>query len=384
KGKKTMKKGLKLCFISSFPPSRARLSEYAYPLIKELRRLPQIEHIDIIADKYKNHIIKKIDDKTTIYRIWKGDKILSLLLILQKISTLKPDIVHFNLHMAVFGRGRITNFIGLCLPFLCRIMGFRTIVTLHNMVEMIDIEKAGFRNTTINRVGALIATKILTYATAVTLTVQSYLRILNRRYGCKNVKWIPHGTWDVNPVSIGNHNPTNILYIGYSGPYKDLDLLFNAFNILRKRRQNVNLIIAGTSHPNYPGFLKNYEIDKPNAVDFVGHIPDNELYSLFKKIDLVILPYYTCTGTSGVAHLVSSYGLPIIATNLPEFRELSKEGCGIILSPHDPNELVKKIEFILNNTNLLLELNERSQYFAKGRTWNKVASTFYRLYKQIR
>jgi len=81
-----MKKGLKICFISSFPPSRARLSEYAYPLINELQRLPQIGHIDIIADTTNNRTIKKINDKITIYRTWKGGNILSLLSILHKIS----------------------------------------------------------------------------------------------------------------------------------------------------------------------------------------------------------------------------------------------------------------------------------------------------------
>jgi glycosyltransferase involved in cell wall biosynthesis len=378
-----MKKGIKLCFISSFPPSRARLSEYAYPLINELKRLPQIEHIDIIADKNKNHTTKKIDDKTTIYRIWKGDNILSLLLILQKISTLKPDIVHFNLHMAVFGRGRITNFIGLCLPFLCRIMGFRTIVTLHNIVEMIDTEKAGFSNTTLNRAGALIATKILTFATAITLTVQSYLRILKRRYGCKNVYWIPHGTWNVNPVSNQHHNPKNILYFGYSGPYKDLDMLFNTFEMLWKKRSDVKLLVAGTSHPNYPGFLKKYETEKHDAADFVGYVPDNKLSSLFEKTNLVVLPYYTCTGTSGVAHLVSSYGLPIITTDLLEFRELAKEGCSILLSPHDPYEFSKKIEYILDNHDMTEKLKERNTIFVKGRTWEKIAKQFYELYREF-
>ncbi|MFX0136376.1 MAG: glycosyltransferase, partial [Candidatus Hodarchaeota archaeon] len=341
-------------------------------------------HIDIIADMDKNNTFEKINDKITIYRIWKGENILSLLSILLKISILKPDIVHFNVHMAVFGRSRITNFIGLCLPFLCRIMGFRSIVTLHNITEMVDIERTGFSNTVLNRTGALIATKVLTSTSAVTLTVQSYLGILKRRYGCKNLFWIPHGTWDVYPISYKYHNPKVILYFGYSGPYKDLELIFNSFEILRKRRPNIKLIIAGTSHPNYPDYLEKYRSEKPDVVDFLGYVPDDQLSSLFEKIDLVVLPYHTCTGTSGVAHLVSSYGIPIIATDLPEFQELAKEGCGIILSPHDPNELVKNIEFALSNTDLLLELKERSKYFAKGRTWNKIALSFNKLYEQVK
>jgi len=263
-------------------------------------------------------------------------------------------------------------------------MGFKTIVTLHNIVERIDIERAGFSNTTLNRAGALMATKMLTFASAVTLTVQFYLRTLKRRYGCKNVYWVPHGTWEVDPVSYQHNNPRSILYFGYSGPYKDLDLLFNAFEMLRKKRHNIKLIIAGASHPNYPDFLRKYEFKKPDAVDFVGYIPDHQLSSLFEKTDLVVLPYFTCTGTSGVAHLVSSYGLPIIATNLPEFRELAKEGCGIILSEHDPDKFAEKIEFILTNPDMIHELKERNLLFVNRRTWEKVVKQFYELYQELK
>ncbi|MFX0136408.1 MAG: glycosyltransferase [Candidatus Hodarchaeota archaeon] len=381
--KSTMKKGLKIFYISSFPPSRARLSEYAFSLVKKLQKIPQIGHIYIIADTNKNRTIKKINDKITIYRTWKGENILSLLSILHKISTLKPDIVHFNLHMAVFGRSRITNFIGLCLPFLSRVIGFKSMVTLHNITEMIDIERTGFSNTILNRAGALIATKILTFASAVTLTVKSYLRILKSRYGCKNVYWVPHGTWEVVPVSNQHHNPKIILFFGYSGPYKDIDLLFKAFEMLRIRRQNIKLIIAGSSHPNYPNFLRKYESEKPEAVDFIGYVPDDQLFSLFKKIDVVVLPYHTCTGTSGVAHLVSSYGVPIIATDLQEFRELAEEGCGIVLRSKEPHELAEGIEYVLNNPDLLLELRDKNLNFVQDRTWTKIASSFYNVYKQI-
>lgn len=375
-----MKKGLKICVISSFPPSRARLSEYAYHLINGLQKLPQIGHIDIIADINKNHAIKKINNKITVYRIWKGENILSLLLMLHKISILKPDIVHFNLHMAVFGRSRISNFIGLCLPFFCRLMGFTSIVTLHNIIERIDIEKVGYKNTALNRIGSLIATKMLASASAVTLNVRSYLRILERKYRCKNAFWIPHGTWEVKQVSDQKFDNKRILFFGYLGPYKDLKLLFNAFKLLRKRMPDVKLIVAGESHPNYPDFLQKFASEKPDLVDFIGYVPDNQLYSLFNKTDLVVLPYYTCTGTSGVAHLTSSYGLPIIASDLSEFRELAEEGCGIILSPHEPNALAKRIAQVLNDPNLIQELRERSLLFSQGRTWDKVAKQFYELY----
>lgn len=378
--------GLNICFISCFPPSRGRLAEYSYHLINELQRLPEIGHIEIIADA-EEYCTKTVNDKITLHRVWKVDKPTSLLFVPLKILRLKPDVVHFNVHMAVFGRSRLANFVGLSLPLVCRLMGFRTLVTLHNITEMIDIEKTGFRNTFLNRLGAFIATKLLIIASAVTLTVRSYVKILRRRYKCKRALWIPHGTWNIDPTNCGqsSHNTKTILYIGHSGPYKDLELLFQAFEILHEKRNAVKLMVAGDSHPNYPNFLDKYKRGNhsPN-VQFTGFVPEERFQTLFEKVDVVVLPYRTCTGTSGVvAHLAASYGVPIVATDLPEFRELVDEGCGIVLSPHNPVTLAEKIEYILNNPDLAHELRERNLRFAQRRTWNKVALSFCEVYKEI-
>jgi glycosyltransferase involved in cell wall biosynthesis len=282
--------------------------------------------------------------------------------------------------MAVFGRTRLANFIGLLLPFLCRLMGFKVVVTLHNIIERIDVEKTGFKNTFLNRLGVFIAYKFLTLSHVITLTMRSYVKLFKERYKCKRVVWIPHGTWKVDRVDPSKvSNSGIILYFGHSGPYKDLSLLLEAFKIL-KQRMKVKLIIAGESHPNYPGFLEKYKSITSDDVEFTGYVPEEKLPSLFGKATLVVLPYHTCTGTSGVAHLASSYGLPIVATDLPEFRELKEEGCGIILSRHDPETLAEKIELVLNNSELAYRLREKNLEFAKGRSWDKIAQLLLKVY----
>jgi glycosyltransferase involved in cell wall biosynthesis len=378
-------KKLSICFIGCYPPTRGRLAEYSFYLIEELHRVPQIGSIEIIADAADDYTTKRINSKITLHRMWRADRPASLLRIPLIVLRLKPHVVHFNVHMAVFGRSRIANFIGLSLPFVCRLMGFRTVVTLHNITETIDVEKAGFSNTLPNRVGAFVAIKLLTFASAITLTVKSYLRILEGRYKCKKAVWIPHGTWEANHSNGNNHsNPKRILYIGHTGPYKDLGLLFGAFNRLSKRRKDVKLVIAGASHPNYPGFLEDFEsVSSRRNVEFTGYVPEDRLPSLLEEVSMVILPYHTCTGTSGVAHLASSYGVPIIATDLPEFRELADEGCGLVLSLHDPESLADKMEEVLDNSDLTSQLVQRNLLFAKKRTWDKIADSFCNVYEHI-
>ena len=146
----------------------------------------------------------------------------------------------------------------------------------------------------------------------------------------------------------------------------------------------IRLLIAGGSHPNFPGVLEEYRARcrDPN-IRFLGFVPDEELPRVFEMADVVVLPYATCTGTSGVAHLASSFGKPIVATDLPEFRELVGEGCGIILAKHDPKDFAKKIELLLRDRRLAEELKNRSLKFASKRTWNKIAQQFFLCYLEI-
>ncbi len=373
---------IKIVFVTNYPPRRGRLSEYALNLIDELQKCPSVSHIDIITEVSSNEVTR-ISDKVTLHPVWKSDSPLSFILILKKIIALKPDIVHFNIHMAVFGQSRISNFVGLSLPFLSMIIGFKTIVTMHNFVDKIDIKKTGFKDTFINRLSAFLVTKLIASSSAVTLTMKSHTDFFNKRYHCKKAVTIPHGTWNNSSYTQEQVcEKDSILYIGHSGPSKDINLLFDTFNILERKHRGLKLIVAGTSHPNHPHYLDKYRKNADN-VFFTGYVPEDQLQALFEKANAVILPYHTCTGTSGIAHLASSFGTPIVATDLPEFRELTKEGCGLLVSAHNPQALASRVEEIIDNPRLALELKERNITFAASRSWNIVAEHFCSLYEEL-
>lgn len=374
----------KISFISSYPPFKGKLSEYAFSLIDELQRKPEINHIDILTETSGKATSKQINEKVTSHKMWKSDSPLSLLAIPFKLLKLKPDIVHFNVHMAVFGQSRISNFIGLSLPTICKLMGFKTVVTLHNTVDKIDVEKTGYKNSFINRFSAFLITKFIANSSAVTLTMKSHTDFFKEKYHCKKAVTIPHGTWKSTIKPLKNAPKTDsILYIGHSGPYKDIDLLFDSFRILEQKKRGVKLIFAGEAHPNYPHFLDKYQQQQQENLIFTGYVPEDQLQSLFEKANAVILPYRTCTGTSGVVHLASSYGTPIIATDLPEFRELAREGCGLLISKHCSEALANRIEQVMDNQELARELRERNINFAHERSWDIVASSFCSLYNDV-
>ena len=138
------RKGLSICFISSYPPNHARLSEYAKNLVPELANRAAIDKLNLLSDQIssaKEELAPK-NSKIKIKRVWKEDHPLSILGVMIQVLKLKPNVVHFNLGFQSYGKSKIANLTGLSLVFLCRLCGLKVIVILHNIAELVDLRES--------------------------------------------------------------------------------------------------------------------------------------------------------------------------------------------------------------------------------------------------
>src|SRR5665811_790829 len=89
--------GLRICFISSYPPNHARLSEYAKNLVAELANRPSIDKMNVLTDQISisNGGLPE-NPKVKVVRVWKQDHPLSILGVMVQVLKLKPDVVHFS------------------------------------------------------------------------------------------------------------------------------------------------------------------------------------------------------------------------------------------------------------------------------------------------
>jgi len=376
--------GLRVCFISSYPPNRARLSEYAHNLVDELANRPAIDKIYLLVDKsdISKQSLNK-NPKIKVLRIWKADNFLSILAIIFYILKLKPNVVHFNVHFQSFGRSRLANFTGLSLIFLCRLLGFRVLAEVHNLGEKVDLEKVRLKPSVMNKLGILVATKLILSAPRIVVTVRSYVEYLNKRYGHKGVRYIPHGTAAINYASIDPEEKV-ILIFGHMGPYKGLSVIMKAFEELRHENHNVKLVVAGSSHPNFPGFLEEFVKKSIPKIEFLGYVPEENIAQVFKTADVVVIPYFTTTGTSGVFHLACGYGKPIIASDLPEIREIMSEGASALLVPPGNVQALKDaILKVLKNPEMAAKMGEQNLTFAQTESWSVVAEEYEEAYLEL-
>ena len=184
---------MRVCLITTFPPSRHHLSEYGFHLADELRR----QNIDftILGDVYAPEQADHFElPGFTVRRCWRVGAVSNALRILTAVREIRPDIVWFNLVYSTFGTNPVAAFAGLCIPELVRAAGFRTHVTLHHLMDLCDLHHADISFPRVYRFAGSFATRLLLRADSVSVLLERYQHMLQQGYGAKNIGVRPHGT----------------------------------------------------------------------------------------------------------------------------------------------------------------------------------------------
>jgi glycosyltransferase involved in cell wall biosynthesis len=151
------------------------------------------------------------------------------------------------------------------------------------------------------------------------------------KYRGENVHFRAHGILSARPEPPAFENRNNpeqrILAFGKWGTYKRLELLIEAFGDILKRCPNASLVIAGSNHPLTPGYVESVAErfkDSP-YIRFTGYVAEEQIPELFSTASVMVMPYSSATGSSGVAHLACEYGVPIVCADIPDFREMGDD-----------------------------------------------------------
>jgi glycosyltransferase involved in cell wall biosynthesis len=317
---------MKICLVTTFPPSTGGLSEYGFHIAQELQRNPFLS-LTILADKLPNGHAEP--EGFSVTRCWSFNDPRSLYRLLRELHRVKPDVVWFNLLFSTFGKNPVVAFSGLMTPLLARLSGRYTHVTLHHLIDTVELKDVGVRHESLYRFAGAIATRMLLLANSVSVLMPGYRKILNDKYGRDNVHLRAHGILARRPEFPDfsrRGNPLHrILAFGKWGTYKRLELMIEAFDRIARKVPEVKLVIAGGDHPQAPGYTESVKrrCAGDPRIEFRGYIPEAALPDLFQSASVAVMPYSSSTGCSGVAHLACAYGVPIVSADLPDFRQMA-------------------------------------------------------------
>ncbi len=352
---------MKICLVTSFPPSRDALNEYGFHIANELKRIPGIK-LTILGDEYAP--VQPELDGFSVKRCWKFNSLSNPWRLLRTIRKEKPDVVWFNLGFASFGGSPLPAFLGIGIPALARVAGFYTHATLHQLMETVDLDDAGVRFPLLYRWGGVLATHIVLFANSVSVMLPAYRSVLVEKYGRGAVYVRRHGIFSARPeypdFEMRGNPEHRILAFGKWGTYKRLEPLVEAFKEVSRQVPDARLVIAGTDHPKTPGYLQSLreKLKSRSDIIFTGYVAEEDIPQLFQSSSVAVLPYTSSAGSSGIAHLACTYGVPIVASDIPDFKRLAdEEGLAIDFFPAGQvSELARHLTELLQNSERQVEM----------------------------
>lgn len=183
-----------------------------------------------------------------------------------------------------------------------------------------------------------------------------------------------------------------ILFYGHIGPYKGLEHLVAAFQLLALKDPSYRLIIAGKPKSGAEQYLADILRDvrsHPTGVRVIARIefvPDEETELYFKAADVLALPY-TDVYESGVLVLGFSFGLPAVAADVGSFRDEIIDGTnGFLCQRANPDDLARALEQYFQSSvfrNLDSRRAEIQAVAQARRSWSRVADATCDVYARL-
>ncbi|MFN8413875.1 MAG: glycosyltransferase family 1 protein [Anaerolineales bacterium] len=149
------------------------------------------------------------------------------------------------------------------------------------------------------------------------------------------------------------------LFVGTNEPRKNLAVLTQAWQILNSHTHT--LFIAGGEGT----------VFKKTDFSHQNYVPDEDLPALYAGATAHVIPtLYEGFGLTALEAMAC--GTPVIASDIPIFRELFKDEV-LFSNPHDANELAIAMQKIIDHKSLADELREKGLHLAKKLSWDETA-----------
>lgn len=167
-----------------------------------------------------------------------------------------------------------------------------------------------------------------------------------------------------------------MLFFGLVRAYKGLDLLIDAFALVKERLPKLHLLVAGEFYEDEDKYRRQIADNglQDRVVLHNEFIADDDLQYWFSAADLVVQPYKTAT-QSGVTQVAFHFCKPMLVTNVGGLGEIvHHKKMGYAVEPQAPAIAEAIADYYENNRQQAFTdylINEKDKY-----TWDKLTRKF--------
>jgi phosphatidyl-myo-inositol alpha-mannosyltransferase len=174
--------------------------------------------------------------------------------------------------------------------------------------------------------------------------------------------------------------------IGFLGrmdePRKGLAVLLHAFEVLAPARPGLRLLIGGTGDVDEQRGRLPEELQM-RAV-FLGELSEQDKVRLLHSVDVFCSPNTGGESFGIVTAEAMAAGLPIVASDIPAFRDILRNGqAGELFATGDPDDLARVTARLLDDPARRAELSVAALDAVAGYDWGTVAQSVLSVYETV-
>lgn len=390
---------MRVTIISTYPPQSCGIGSYTSYLADALTRSGCDAVVTVLTELQSKpaasgHIVvRPCFDSEADY----GEPVT------EGVEAARADVVHIQHEYGIFGFD--DRF-----PELLRRLrrdGHPTVVTLHTVHTASSIDFGCARRIAHHPPPGFDVERyqrhICEWADRVVVHQERTIRQVLLRQGAaaSKVITIPHGTLVARTrcrtetratLEIGTGSEL-LVALGYFEPAKNLLNLLEAVATLRSQRRNIRLLVGGYIRQQVPETLEymaacRQYIDRHGLADCVTVLPraltEQEMTDVFAAADVACFVYDEDTrSSSGALHRALGCGIPVVASRIPKFDELSEAADELLVSPRSPGELARLLACLLDDADMRVSMMRLSANIARRTAWPRVAEQHESLYSEL-
>ncbi|MCX6538693.1 MAG: glycosyltransferase family 4 protein [Acidobacteria bacterium] len=214
---------------------------------------------------------------------------------------------------------------------------------------------------------------------------QSCLRALEP-YFRMNARIIPNGidldafSPDAPTLSKYDDGKLNLLFLSRLEPRTGLDLMLQAFDIVKRQQPQVRLVVVGDG-PRRAEYELMVPREYAHDVDFVGPVLA-ERASYYRTADIYCAPISKASFGMTLLEAMAS-GTPIVATENDGYRDLLGPEEGVLVPHGDPQTFADAILTLLADKDLRARMGRAGLAKAAHYAWPKIAEQLVSFYEEI-
>ena len=182
------------------------------------------------------------------------------------------------------------------------------------------------------------------------------------------VRVIPHGIDHSRFSPSDDEREPFLLYPARAWPHKNHARLYEAFALLRRDRPQLRLVLTGGGHSGAA----------PDGVDVRGHVPVDELVSLYRRAAALVFPSrYEGFGQPVIEAMAC--GCPVACSDIPALVEVAGNAARTF-SADDAESIAAAVLDVLEDP---AGFRERGLERAAAFTWERTAAAYEDVYREL-